>query len=644
MVGLEQKYRRRRGLSVTHVQRVMGWLWPALVAAGATIGCGQRSAPPRTTVHQSPAKVEDLNLSTATAAGHIDSGTTGVALEDTSTTTGGEQAPEGYGDVVFPHPIPSADQRTLHALAGFEVVAVYAEPSAESTRLGYLRIGTRMQVTEKIAGPGCPKGWHGLDGGGYACASRGLVVGDKPPYMHRPPPAAARDEALPYAYAYVRQWNTPMWWRLPTASELEIARERREEREVERAQVEAAADGDGQPRKNPAVKPEIPPRPDSPAPPAASPPSGATPTPPSGATPTPPSGATPTPSASADAGSKAETTDRPPKSATTGAGSPPPAAENEKPKGDATPPTTPAPPPGAAPDPAADTDELAPVEPIKLPLNPDNPWLEKGFFLSIGERVREAGKTWWRTARGAYVETKAAYEYKPREFHGHRLNDELKFPVAFAMRKETKAYRLDPQDKLEMIDRLEWRTLLNVAEEVEIRGRTYVRTVDDVFVATKDVRIPEQRPLPSGLRPWEKWIDVSLGQQILVAYEGWEPVFVSLISTGKKGTAEESFETPTGRWRIRSKHVSTTMDGNTASDGNYSIQDVPWAMFFEGSYALHGAFWHEGFGYVRSHGCVNLGPSAAQWLFQWTTPNVPPQWHGVHAQDAFPGTTVIVRR
>ena len=66
-------------------------------------------------------------------------------------------------------------------------------------------------------------------------------------------------------------------------------------------------------------------------------------------------------------------------------------------------------------------------------------------------------------------------------------------------------------------------------------------------------------------------------------------------------------------------------------------------MFFEGSYALHGAFWHNGFGRVRSHGCVNLGPSDARWLFMWTTPFLPEGWHGVHAHDGSPGTTVIIR-
>ncbi|MCA9697792.1 MAG: L,D-transpeptidase, partial [Myxococcales bacterium] len=122
------------------------------------------------------------------------------------------------------------------------------------------------------------------------------------------------------------------------------------------------------------------------------------------------------------------------------------------------------------------------------------------------------------------------------------------------------------------------------------------------------------------------------------------PVYVTLVSTGKKGTNEEPFDTPVGRYRIYSKQVTSNMDGTTATDGNYAIQDVPWVMYFEGSYALHGAFWHQSFGYVRSHGCVNLGPSDARWLFMWSTPYLPEGWHGVKTSDDNPGTTVVIRK
>ena len=84
------------------------------------------------------------------------------------------------------------------------------------------------------------------------------------------------------------------------------------------------------------------------------------------------------------------------------------------------------------------------------------------------------------------------------------------------------------------------------------------------------------------------------------------------------------------------------MDDDVASDGPYSIEDVPWIMYFKGSYALHGAFWHTNFGHERSHGCVNLTPLDAKHVFGWAGPKLPDGWHGVRATTENPGTRVIV--
>ncbi|MBV9947416.1 MAG: L,D-transpeptidase, partial [Myxococcales bacterium] len=102
--------------------------------------------------------------------------------------------------------------------------------------------------------------------------------------------------------------------------------------------------------------------------------------------------------------------------------------------------------------------------------------------------------------------------------------------------------------------------------------------------------------------------------------------------------------TRSGEFRIREKHVSATMDNDTATDGPYSIEDVPWIMYFDGSTALHGAFWHSRFGHERSHGCVNMTPYDAHELFGWVGPRLPEGWHGVHATEANAGTRVVVHQ
>lgn len=141
-----------------------------------------------------------------------------------------------------------------------------------------------------------------------------------------------------------------------------------------------------------------------------------------------------------------------------------------------------------------------------------------------------------------------------------------------------------------------------------------------------------------------KWISVSIEKQILVAYEGERPVYGALVSTGRGGMSdpEKSFATIRGTFLIRAKHVSGTMDGDQASDEAFDLRDVPYIQYFHEGYALHAAYWHDDFGKVRSHGCVNLAPIDAKWIFDWTDPEVPAEWHGAVSPQG--GTLVYIHR
>jgi hypothetical protein len=166
----------------------------------------------------------------------------------------------------------------------------------------------------------------------------------------------------------------------------------------------------------------------------------------------------------------------------------------------------------------------------------------------------------------------------------------------------------------------------------------YWVTVDGDYVRAHNFGVAGEEDPPAGVEADGKWIRVDLSDQLLVAYQGRRPVFAALVSTGKDG-----FETPAGNYKILSKHVSATMDGITETDGAYSIEDVPWTMFFSDNFAIHGAFWHNRFGMTKSHGCVNMSPIDAKWIFEWAAPLVPEGWHGVIASNVQPGTVVIIQ-
>jgi lipoprotein-anchoring transpeptidase ErfK/SrfK len=115
-----------------------------------------------------------------------------------------------------------------------------------------------------------------------------------------------------------------------------------------------------------------------------------------------------------------------------------------------------------------------------------------------------------------------------------------------------------------------------------------------------------------------RWIDIDLSDQALTAYEGNTPVFNTLVSTGS------TFPTPVGTYRIQYKVRAQRMTGP-----GYDLPNVPWVMYFTNrGHAIHGAYWHNNFGYPMSHGCVNVRPSEAEWLYSFT-PN---------------GATVVVHR
>jgi lipoprotein-anchoring transpeptidase ErfK/SrfK len=96
------------------------------------------------------------------------------------------------------------------------------------------------------------------------------------------------------------------------------------------------------------------------------------------------------------------------------------------------------------------------------------------------------------------------------------------------------------------------------------------------------------------------------------------------VATGARFRDGDYF-TPPGRHITFHKRPSRHMArGNLAANG-YDLPGVPWVTYFtEEGVSIHGTYWHNDFGKPRSHGCVNLTPQAAKWVYRWTLPYVPP--------------------
>ena len=267
--------------------------------------------------------------------------------------------------------------------------------------------------------------------------------------------------------------------------------------------------------------------------------------------------------------------------------------------------------------------------------------MRPGFYVSVdGIEETATGRRFVRTVRGAYVALDKLQEATVSPYAGVRIWNGLSHDHGLVHVAKTTTLRLGPS-----LDAYAPGPELLRFSAVELSGRRevinrkgYVETAAGLWVDERALRFVKRAARPTLVPKQGRWVDVDLTQQVLVAYQGDEPVYATLVATGKPG-----FDTPTGLFRIYAKHISTTMDGADGTDEVYSIEDVPFTMYFQGSLALHAAFWHDRFGRVRSHGCVNLAPRDARFLFEWSTPVRPPGFHGVQADPHKHSTYVSIR-
>jgi hypothetical protein len=273
--------------------------------------------------------------------------------------------------------------------------------------------------------------------------------------------------------------------------------------------------------------------------------------------------------------------------------------------------------------------------------------MERGFYVSLDRELKRGGRGYYRTQSNGFIPSAGLAPVKPGEFQGVDLIARaVQLPIAFVMSSKFGAYQLDSKGRIRGAGKPGYHHLFRVVSEAEIRGKRYLVGEDGRHYRASEVARVDRRDKPAEVGPEEKWIDIDLTTQSLVAYVGDRPVYATLVSTGRikdELDPQKNFATPTGAFRVTSKHVTATMDGDHAIDGPYSIEDVPYVMYFELAYALHGAFWHNGFGRPRSHGCVNLAPFDARWVFTFADPKLPVPWHGVYPTTATPGTRLYIR-
>ena len=175
----------------------------------------------------------------------------------------------------------------------------------------------------------------------------------------------------------------------------------------------------------------------------------------------------------------------------------------------------------------------------------------------------------------------------------------------------------------------------------ELFDDRYYRSYFVPGYAVRLVPKSELTPISPDVPPQEKEINIDLETQSLTAYEGEIPVFMSRISSGVF-LREGGFTTPKGTYYTSRKRPCRHMANAPNEDyTGFDLPGVPWVSYFTSDgIALHGAYWHNDFGVPHSHGCVNMTPEAAKWIYRWTTPIVP---HDQYFFSDETGTRVIVQ-
>jgi len=289
--------------------------------------------------------------------------------------------------------------------------------------------------------------------------------------------------------------------------------------------------------------------------------------------------------------------------------------------------------------------------------------VEEGFSVTAGKETRvvkrrssmalvastNGERPMALSATGRFVPLDRLEPVLGSTFHGKLLQKLDDLPVAFAIRAGVDGYELGKNASVERTD-----DEYAARERIDLTGRfrtvnkqRYWFTKSGHWVRHKDLIVVLNRTkFPDFASGDQKWIDISLANQTLVAWEGRKPILATLISSGRDrlGDPNEGPSTLQGVFHLRDKAVVRDVDGKEVNL-KYELFDAPWVMSFADGFALTGCTWHSRFGEALSHHDVALSPVDAHFIWKWSGPSVPEGWNSVKLpHESEDGTIVYVHK
>ncbi|NLX09892.1 MAG: L,D-transpeptidase [Chloroflexi bacterium] len=217
---------------------------------------------------------------------------------------------------------------------------------------------------------------------------------------------------------------------------------------------------------------------------------------------------------------------------------------------------------------------------------------------------------WIQINDGQWMPASALAVARPSRFTGVYIDGGLSYPMAWVLIPSYPSpYPGAAGDQSRPI--LERYKRMNIFATAEVDGWEWYLVGPETWIKQTNVArvlLIDRPPEVKG-----RWFAIDLYEQVLVAYEDEMPIFTTLISSGL-----EDWPTNEGTFTVWSRQVNGHMSGAEGQADFYSLENVPYVMYYDSAISLHGTYWHDGFGYRHSHGCVNMTITDAHWAFQWS--------------------------
>lgn len=227
-------------------------------------------------------------------------------------------------------------------------------------------------------------------------------------------------------------------------------------------------------------------------------------------------------------------------------------------------------------------------------------------YVSYTRTVVQSGRTYYQLASGDWMRGQDLEEITPSSFSGIRLSAPLTVRFGWVLEAIDSAQAGGSP-------RRSYSRYQVIREDASVPPQAgFMAVAPGEYLPLKSLSLvtPGFRP-PLGVNPC-RFVLVDLAEQNLSVYDGCQLVFATLISSGR-----EFGSTPLGTFTVFKKSEYDLVTPPFQGGDQYYLDNVPFIDFFYGVWALHAAYWHDQFGFPVSHGCINLAPADARWIYDW---------------------------